>query len=153
MTPEQLQSLSKAFSVSHLFDIFIQLAPYVLVVASILLGVSIVSSLIKRLRYHLIMKKYDMGEDPYDYIEDDREEYYDPSIGVKYEYGLNDDDDAYVDNLARGLDDYQADDNFYEPEEAQERAEELNREYKRMTGEYYIDPQKIRDHYNALRRG
>ena len=127
MTPEQLQALSKAFSVSHLFDIFIQLAPYVLVVASILLGVSIVSSLIKRLRYHLIMKKY--------------------------EYGLNDDDDAYVDNLARSLDNYQADDNFYEPEEAQERAEELNREYKRMTGEYYIDPQEIRDHYNALRRG
>ncbi|WP_408912877.1 hypothetical protein ACJ8XG_01230 [Candidatus Nanosynbacter lyticus] len=128
MTPEQLQSLSKAFSVSHLFDIFIQLGPYVLVVASILLGVSIVSSLIRRLRYHLIIKKYKMKDGDIEY-----------------------DAEAYVYDLQHTLDHYSDNDEWLEPEEAEWNALQANEEYKRLTGEYYLDPQEIQDHY-ALRR-
>lgn len=131
MTPEQLQAISKAFSVSHLFDIFIQLGPYVLVVASILLGVSIVSSLIKRLRYHLIIDKYRMKDE-------DGQVVYDA--------------EAYIDDLERNLDNYTDNDKWLEPEEAEWQALETNEEYKRLTGEYYLDPQEIKDHY-ALRRG
>lgn len=130
MTPEQLQALSKAFSVSHLFDIFIQLAPYVLVVASILLGVSIVSSLIKRLRYHLIIEKYRMK---------------DKDGQVVY------DQEAYIYDLEHTLDHYSDNDEWLEPEEAEWNALQANEEYKRLTGEYYLDPQEIQDHY-ALRR-
>lgn len=129
MTLEQLQSLSKAFSVSHLFDIFIQLGPYVLVVASILLGVSIVSSLIRRLRYHLIIKKYKMKDGDIEY-----------------------DAEAYVYDLQHTLDHYSDNDEWLEPEEAEWNALQANEEYKRLTGEYYLDPQEIQDHY-ALRRG
>ena len=128
MTPEQLQSLSKAFSVSHLFDIFIQLGPYVLVVASILLGVSIVSFLIRRLRYHLIIKKYKMKDGDIEY-----------------------DEQAYIYDLEHTLDNYSDSDEWLEPEEAEWNALQANEEYKRLTGEYYLDPQEIQDHY-ALRR-
>ena len=36
MTSDQLQAISKAFSVSHLLDIFTQFAPFILSVVAIL---------------------------------------------------------------------------------------------------------------------
>lgn len=62
MTSDQLQAISKAFSVSHLLDIFTQLAPFILSVVAILLGVSIVSTLLKQLKNHLALKKFEQEE-------------------------------------------------------------------------------------------
>lgn len=123
MTSDQLQAISKAFSVSHLLDIFTQLAPFVLSVVAILLGVSIVSTLLKQLKNHLALKKFEQEE---------QERY---------------DDEAYVLDLQNTLDHYEEYDKYSEPEEAEWRTLEANEEYKRMTGEYYIDPQEIKDHY------
>lgn len=131
MTPEQLQAISKAFSVSHLFDIFIQLGPYVLVVASILLAASLVAHLIKRLRYRLIIDKYRMKDKDGQIVYDEQ---------------------AYIYDLEHTLDNYSDNDEWLEPEEAEWNALQANEEYKRLTGEYYLDPQEIQDHY-ALRRG
>lgn len=131
MTSDQLQAISKAFSVSHLFDIFIQLGPYVLVVASILLAASLVSYLIKRLRYHLIIEKYRMKDKDGQIVYDEQ---------------------AYIYDLEHTLDNYSDNDEWLEPEEAEWNALQANEEYKRLTGEYYLDPQEIQDHY-ALRRG
>ena len=123
MTSDQLQAISKAFSVSHLLDIFTQLAPFILGVVAILLGVSIVSTLLKQLKNHLALKKFEQEE---------QERY---------------DDEAYVLDLQNTLDHYEEYDKYSEPEEAEWRTLEANEEYKRMTGEYYIDPQEIKDHY------
>ncbi len=123
MTSDQLQAISKAFSVSHLLDIFTQLAPFILSVVAILLGVSIVSTLLKQLKNHLALKKFEQEE---------QERY---------------DDEAYVLDLQNTLDHYEEYDKYSEPEEAEWRTLEANEEYKRMTGEYYIDPQEIKDHY------
>ena len=131
MTPDQLQAISKAFSVSHLFDIFIQLGPYVLVVASILLAASLVAHLIKRLRYRLIIDKYRMKDKDGQIVYDEQ---------------------AYIYDLEHTLDNYSDNDEWLEPEEAEWNALQANEEYKRLTGEYYLDPQEIQDHY-ALRRG
>lgn len=131
MTPDQLQAISKAFSVSHLFDIFIQLGPYVLVVASILLAASLVAHLIKRLRYRLIIDKYRMKDKDGQIVYDEQ---------------------AYIYDLEHTLDNYSDSDEWLEPEEAEWNALQANEEYKRLTGEYYLDPQEIQDHY-ALRRG
>lgn len=123
MTSDQLQAISKAFSVSHLLDIFTQLAPFILSVVAILLGVSIVSTLLKQLKNHLALKKFEQEE---------QERY---------------DDEAYVLDLQHTLDHYQEYDKYSEPEEAEWQTLEANEEYKRMTGEYYVDPQEIKDHY------
>ena len=123
MTSDQLQAISKAFSVSHLLDIFTQLAPFILSVVAILLGVSIVSTLLKQLKNHLALKKFEQEE---------QERY---------------DDEAYVLDLQNTLDHYEEYDKYSEPEEAEWRTLEADEEYKRMTGEYYIDPQEIKDHY------
>lgn len=123
MTSDQLQAISKAFSVSHLLDIFTQLAPFILGVVAILLGVSIVSTLLKQLKNHLALKKFEQEE---------QERY---------------DDEAYVLDLQHTLDHYQEYDKYSEPEEAEWQTLEANEEYKRMTGEYYVDPQEIKDHY------
>lgn len=128
MTSDQLQAISKAFSVSHLLDIFTQLAPFILSVVASLLAVSIILSLIKQLRNHLMLKKFEQEE---------IEQY---------------DDEAYVLDLEHTIDNYQNDDTWLEPEEAEWQALEANEEHKRMTGEYYVDPQEIRDHY-AVRKG
>lgn len=128
MTSDQLQVISKAFSVSHLLDIFTQLAPFILSVVASLLVVSIISSLIKQLRNHLMLKKFEQEE-----IE-------------KY------DEEAYILDLEHTLDNYANNDTWLEPEEAEWQALEANEEHKRMTGEYYVDPQEIRDHY-AVRKG
>lgn len=127
MTSDQLQAISNAFSVSHLLDIFTQLAPFILSVVASLLAVSIISSLIKQLRNHLMMKKFEQEE---------LERY---------------DDEAYILDLQNTLDHYEEYDKYSEPEEAEWHTLEVNEEYKRMTGEYYIDPQEIRDHY-AVRK-
>jgi len=123
MTSDQLQAISKAFSVSHLLDIFTQLAPFLLSVVAILLAVSIISSLIKQLRNHLMLKKF----------EQEQIELYD--------------DEAYAHDLERTIDQGLNDDTGFEPEEAEWRTLEANEEYKRETGEYYVDPQEIKDHY------
>ena len=123
MTSDQLQAISKAFSVSHLLDIFTQLAPFLLSVVAILLAVSIISSLIKQLRNHLMLKKFEQEE-----IE-------------RY------DDEAYVIDLEHTIDQGMNHDTGLEPEEAEWRTLEANEEYKRETGEYYVDPQEIKDHY------
>lgn len=123
MTSDQLQAISKAFSVSHLLDIFTQLAPFILSVVAILLAVSIISSLIKQLRNHLMLKKF----------EQEQIELYD--------------DEAYAHDLERTIDQGLNDDTGFEPEEAEWRTLEANEEYKRETGEYYVDPQEIKDHY------
>lgn len=123
MTSDQLQAISKAFSVSHLLDIFTQLAPFLLSVVAILLAVSIISSLIKQLRNHLMLKKFEQEE-----IE-------------RY------DDEAYVIDLEHTIDQGMNDNTGFEPEEAEWRTLEANEEYKRETGEYYVDPQEIKDHY------
>ena len=128
MTSDQLQAISKAFSVSHLLDIFTQLAPFILSVVASLLAVSIISSLIKQLRNHLMLKKFEQEE---------LERY---------------DDEAYILDLQNTLDHYEEYDKYSEPEEAEWHNLEVNEEYKRMTGEYYVDPQEIRDHY-AVRKG
>lgn len=128
MTSDQLQAISKAFSVSHLLDIFAQLAPFILSVVASLLVVSIISSLIKQLRNHLMLKKFEQEE---------LERY---------------DDEAYILDLQNTLDHYEEYDKYSEPEEAEWHTLEVNEEYKRMTGEYYIDPQEIKDHY-AVRKG
>lgn len=128
MTSDQLQAISKAFSVSHLLDIFAQLAPFILSVVASLLVVSIISSLIKQLRNHLMLKKFEQEE---------LERY---------------DDEAYILDLQNTLDHYEEYDKYSEPEEAEWHTLEVNEEYKRMTGEYYVDPQEIRDHY-AVRKG
>ena len=123
MTSDQLKAISEAFSVSHLLDIFTQLAPFLLSVVAILLAVSIVSTLLKQLKNHLALKKFEQEE---------QERY---------------DDEAYVLDLQNTLDHYEEYDKYSEPEEAEWRTLEANEEYKRMTGEYYIDPQEIKDHY------
>ena len=123
MTSDQLQAISKAFSVSHLLDIFTQLAPFLLSVVAILLAVLIISSLIKQLRNHLMLKKF----------EQEQIELYD--------------DEAYAYDLERTIDQGLNDDTGFEPEEAEWRTLEANEEYKRETGEYYVDPQEIKDHY------
>lgn len=123
MTSDQLQAISKAFSVSHLLDIFTQLAPFILSVVASLIAVSIISSLIKQLRNHLMLKKFEQEE-----IE-------------RY------DDEAYVIDLEHTIDQGMNDDTGFEPEEAEWRTLEANEEYKRETGEYYVDPQEIKDHY------
>lgn len=123
MTSDQLQAISKAFSVSHLLDIFTQLAPFLLSVVAILLAVSIISSLIKQLRNHLMLKKF----------EQEQIELYD--------------NEAYVIDLEHTIDQGMNDDTGFEPEEAEWRTLEANEEYKRETGEYYVDPQEIKDHY------
>ena len=123
MTSDQLQAISKAFSVSHLLDIFTQLAPFILSVVASLLVVSIISSLIKQLRNHLMFKKFEQEE-----IE-------------RY------DDEAYIIDLEHTIDQGMNDDTGFEPEEAEWRTLEANEEYKRETGEYYVDPQEIKDHY------
>lgn len=123
MTSDQLQAISKAFSVSHLLDIFTQLAPFLLSVVAILLAVSIISSLIKQLRNHLMLKKF----------EQEQIELYD--------------DEAYVIDLEHTIDQGMNDDTGLEPEEAEWRTLEANEEHKRETGEYYVDPQEIKDHY------
>ena len=123
MTSDQLQAISKAFSVSHLLDIFTQLAPFILSVVASLLVVSIISSLIKQLRNHLMLKKFEQAE-----IE-------------RY------DDEAYIIDLEHTIDQGMNDDTGFEPEEAEWRTLEANEEYKRETGEYYVDPQEIKDHY------
>ena len=123
MTSDQLQAISKAFSVSHLLDIFTQLAPFILSVVASLLVVSIISSLIKQLRNHLMLKKFEQEE-----IE-------------RY------DDEAYIIDLEHTIDQGMNDDTGFEPEEAEWRTLEANEEYKRETGEYYVDPQEIKDHY------
>lgn len=128
MTSDQLQAISKAFSVSHLLDIFTQLAPFIFSVVASLLAVSIISSLIKQLRNHLMLKKFEQEE---------LERY---------------DDEAYILDLQNTLDHYEEYDKYSEPEEAEWHTLEVNEEYKRMTGEYYVDPQEIRDHY-AVRKG
>lgn len=127
MTSDQLQAISKAFSVSHLLDIFTQLAPFILSVVAILLAVSIISSLIQRLRNHLMMKKFEQEE---------IEQY---------------DDEAYVIDLEHTIDNYMNNDTWLGPEEAEWQAQEANEEHKRMTGEYYVDPQDIQDHYAVWR--
>lgn len=123
MTSDQLQAISKAFSVSHLLDIFAQLAPFILSVVTILLGVSIVSTLLKQLKNHLALKKF----------EEEQAQLYD--------------DEAYAHDLERTIDQGLNDDTGFEPEEAEWRTLEANEEYKRETGEYYVDPQEIKDHY------
>ena len=123
MTSDQLQAISKAFSVSHLLDIFTQSAPFILSVVAILLAVSIISSLIKQLRNHLMLKKF----------EQEQIELYD--------------DEAYAHDLERTIDQGMNDDTGFDPEEAEWRTLEANEEYKRETGEYYVDPQEIKDHY------
>lgn len=123
MTSDQLQAISKAFSVSHLLDIFTQLAPFILSVVAILLGVSIVSTLLKQLKNHLALKKF----------EEEQAQLYD--------------DEAYAHDLERTIDQGLNDDTGFEPEEAEWRMLEANEEYKRETGEYYVDPQEIKDHY------
>lgn len=123
MTSDQLQAISKAFSVSHLLDIFTQLAPFILGVVASLLAVSIISSLIQRLRNHLMLKKFEQEE---------LERY---------------DDEAYVIDLEHTIDQGMNDDTGLEPEEAEWRTLEANEEHKRETGEYYVDPQEIKDHY------
>ena len=123
MTSDQLQAISKAFSVSQLLDIFTQLAPFILSVVASLLAVSIISSLIQRLRNHLMLKKFEQEE-----IE-------------RY------DEEAYILDLEHTLDNYANNDTWLEPEEAEWQALEANEEHKRMTGEYYLDPQEIKDHY------
>lgn len=128
MTSDQLQAISKAFSVSHLLDIFTQLAPFILSVVASLLVVSIISSLVKQLRNHLMLKKFEQEE---------LERY---------------DDEAYILDLQNTLDHYEEYDKYSEPEEAEWHTLEVNEEYKRMTGEYYVDPREIRDHY-AVRKG
>lgn len=128
MTSDQLQAISKAFSVSHLLDIFTQLASFILSVVASLLAVSIISSLIKQLRNHLMLKKFEQEE---------LERY---------------DDEAYVIDLEHTIDQGMNDDTGLEPEEAEWRTLEANEEYKRETGEYYLDPQEIEDHY-AVRKG
>ena len=90
---------------------------------AILLGVSIVSTLLKQLKNHLALKKFEQEE---------QERY---------------DDEAYVLDLQHTLDHYQEYDKYSEPEEAEWQTLEANEEYKRMTGEYYVDPQEIKDHY------
>lgn len=127
MTSDQLQAISKAFSASHLLDIFTQLAPFILSVVASLLAVSIILSLIKQLRNHLMLKKFEQEE-----IE-------------RY------DDEAYILDLQNTLDHYEEYDKYSEPEEAEWHTLEVNEEYKRMTGEYYIDPQEIKDHYAVWR--
>ena len=62
------------------------------------------------------------------------------------------DDEAYILDLQNTLDHYEEYDKYSEPEEAEWHTLEVNEEYKRMTGEYYVDPQEIRDHY-AVRKG
>lgn len=123
MTSDQLQAISKAFSVSHLLDIFTQLAPFILSVVAILLGVSIVSTLLKQLKNHLALKKFEQEE---------QERY---------------DDEAYVIDLEHTIDQGMNDDTGLKPEEAEWRTLEANEEHKRETGEYYVDPQEIKDHY------
>lgn len=123
MTSDQLQAISKAFSVSHLLDIFTQLAPFILSVVASLLVVSIISSLIKQLRNHLMLKKFEQEE---------LERY---------------DDEAYVIDLEHTIDQGMNDDTGLESEEAEWRTLEANEEHKRETGEYYVDPQEIKDHY------
>ena len=123
MTSDQLQAISKAFSVSHLLDIFTQLAPFILGVVAISLGVSIVSTLLKQLKNHLALKKF----------EEEQAQLYD--------------DEAYIHDLEYTIDHGMNDDTGLEPEEAEWRTLEANEEYKRETGEYYVDPQEIKDHY------
>ena len=123
MTSDQLQAISKAFSVSHLLDIFTQLAPFILSVVAILLGVSIVSTLLKQLKNHLALKKFEQEE---------QERY---------------DDEAYVIDLEHTIDQGMNDDTGLEPEEAESRTLDANEEYKRETGGYYVAPQEIKDHY------
>ena len=123
MTSDQLKAISEAFSVSHLLDIFTQLAPFILSVVAILLGVSIVSTLLKQLKNHLALKKF----------EEKQAQLYD--------------DEAYVIDLEHTIDQGMNDDTGLEPEEAEWRTLEANEEYKRETGEYYVDPQEIKDHY------
>lgn len=123
MTSDQLKAISEAFSVSHLLDIFTQLAPFLLSVVAILLAVSIVSTLLKQLKNHLALKKF----------EQEQIELYD--------------NEAYAHDLERTIDQGLNDDTGFEPEEAEWRTLEANEEYKRETGEYYVDPQEIKDHY------
>lgn len=123
MTSDQLKVISEAFSVSHLLDIFTQLAPFLLSVVAILLAVSIVSTLLKQLKNHLALKKF----------EQEQIELYD--------------NEAYAHDLERTIDQGLNDDTGFEPEEAEWRTLEANEEYKRETGEYYVDPQEIKDHY------
>lgn len=123
MTSDQLKAISEAFSVSHLLDIFTQLAPFLLSVVAILLAVSIVSTLLKQLKNHLALKKF----------EQEQIELYD--------------NEAYAHDLERTIDQGLNDDTGFEPEEAEWRTLEANEEYKRETGEYYVNPQEIKDHY------
>lgn len=123
MTSDQLKAISEAFSVSHLLDIFTQLASFLLSVVAILLAVSIVSTLLKQLKNHLALKKF----------EQEQIELYD--------------NEAYAHDLERTIDQGLNDDTGFEPEEAEWRTLEANEEYKRETGEYYVDPQEIKDHY------
>ena len=63
MTSDQLKAISEAFlSFRILLDIFTQLAPFLLSVVAILLAVSIISSFIKQLRNHLMLKKFEQEE-------------------------------------------------------------------------------------------
>ena len=90
---------------------------------AILLAVSIVSTLLKQLKNHLALKKF----------EQEQIELYD--------------NEAYAHDLERTIDQGLNDDTGFEPEEAEWRTLEANEEYKRETGEYYVDPQEIKDHY------
>ena len=137
MTPEQLQALSKAFSVSHLFDIFIQLAPYVLVASTILVAVSIIRYLILKLRIALIKDKYSLKDDPYVYFEEDRESTADRD---------------YMDEYLSDLEDWIESSQSNPSLDSERRAQAYNREYKNLTGDYYVDPEDLHNSF-ALRRG
>ena len=86
MTSDKLKAISAAFSVSHLLDIFTQLAPFLLSVVAILLAVSIISSLIKQLRNHLMLKKFEQEQ-----IELYDDEAYAHDLERTIDQGLNDD--------------------------------------------------------------
>lgn len=137
MTSDQLQAISKAFSVSHLLDIFIQLAPYVLVIASIILAASLIRHLIFKLRIALIKDKYSLKDDPYVYFEEDRESTTDRDYM-----------DEYLFDLEKWIEDSQGDPST----ESERRAQAYNREYKNITGDYYVDPEDLHNSF-ALRRG
>lgn len=137
MTSDQLQTISKAFSVSHLLDIFIQLAPYVLVIASILLAASVIRHLIFKLRIALIKDKYSLKDDPYVYFEEDRESTVDSD---------------YMDEYLGHLEDWIETSQNNPSLQSERRAQAYNREYKNLTGDYYVDPEDLHNSF-ALRRG
>ena len=115
MTSEQSEALARAFSVTHMFDIFLQLAPYIMLATSIIFVVLLIRVAISKIT---------------DYLSDRR---------VFFDSDYRDD---YLDYLEREIELAQS---SSDDSERRDRLKSANSEYKRVTGHYYVDPKKIND--------